>query len=470
MVERLSMGSMLAEDENVERSAGSERQRTKSDSSELSRACEIARENSAKTSRGSTHGSGERVSAARNLLEVRSYVGRHPARSSSGVRDMINRYEEGNFRRGGAFRKSPSPSVPKVSVTSTRRLKTAAELLQDSIDQTQHDRSRSTPLGNKHAASPQQTREKLPSTSSDKENHDNQVKSSADVERQPTQATPGVGASKSALRSSGQSAAGDEHGTSQEPATPLKDVTNDKADQGSTHGTPSTPSSDPADGTRPSPCLTSTGDAIRAKGAAVLTYSSAGSQAKQLRTAHGAGSKAGDSAPGPKPARHHMSKGDSIDSQSTWSCRSSEQDDCCAESGSPWHLAKERTASSPSPVVGKTERKSRSKSKARFWSKEPGDKSRARGFFDKKRTKSQSPGRGGAISALCMQTMTLSVDEESSDSQPSGSPPTSGVTPDVQQDVTRSPASDTSDKRSRRQKFLDSNWFQKPKGLFRVSK
>jgi hypothetical protein len=65
-----------------------------------------------------------------------------------------------------------------------------------------------------------------------------------------------------------------------------------------------------------------------------------------------------------------------------------------------------------------------------------------------------------------MQTMTLSVDDDSSDSQhTTGASPS--TVPDVQHDDPHTPESD---KRSRRQKFLDSNWFQKPKGIFRVSK
>ncbi|KAK2149108.1 hypothetical protein LSH36_467g02000 [Paralvinella palmiformis] len=464
MVERLSMGAVLTEGESLlEQRDTNDRQRTKSDSSELSRACEIARENSAKRNRALARGTGGQLAAARNLLEVRSYVSRHTARSSSGVRDMINRYEEGNFRRGAAFRKSPSPSVPKVSVTSTRRLKTAAELLQDSIDQKQH-RSRSTSVNNKYSGSQQQARDKLPSTSSDKENHNDRVKSQGDYES--LQASPVVGAlksPKSVLRSSVQSPAADEHGTSQELATPFKDVTNDKTDQGSGRGTSSS-CLESSEINYPSTSLSPSDDTVKSKNAAVLTYSSANIQTKQIRTVH-SDSKY-ESTLEPKSSRH-MSKGDSIDSQSTWSCRSSEQDECCTDSGSPWHLAKEPPTSTPSPVIKKSEHKSRSKSKARFWSKEPREKShsRGRGLFEKKRTKSQSPGRAGAISTLCMQTMTLSVDDDSSDSQQAVSPSCA-----VKQDGPRSPASDTSDKRSRRQKFLDSDWFQKPKNLFRVSK
>ena len=460
IVERLSIGAVLSEDEHIlEREAEAARLRTKSDSSELTRACAIARENSMKRKKGDLSGSGERISIGKNLLEVHSYVSRHTARSSSGVRDMISKYEEGKFR------KSPSPSVPKFSVMSPKRLKTAAELIQESIDRKHHrtaelmhdgidgkHRTRSSSVTDKYSASsPPLGREKLTSTSSDKENsRSSRSRSQAVIRQQLSLDSPLNGARnspKSAIRSLGYSLNSEEQGDSQELARPLKDVTNDNTELDCCVVSQEHP-----------PNLGVAVSTSKSETATLPVPMAPPRKHHATRTQKRTDPVKSASGLEPSSARH-MSKGDSTDSQSTWSCRSSEQDDSCTETGSPWYLAKEPNKTPPDVLPGstKSERKSRSKSKARFWSKER--------FFDK-RAKSQSPSRAGAISALCMQTMTLSVEDDSSDSQHNvgASPP---VPSDVLQDAPQSPESD---KRSRRQKFLDSNWFQKPKGIFRVSK
>ena len=336
------------------------------------------------------------------------------------VSDVINKFERHSLHgsSGEVFRKSPSPgAIGRPTVSPVRRLKTAEELLQEYSKQ-----RRSSAGNNMDRLSP--GRDKFPSTSSDKENdkHDKSVIKTNSGENTPDRTTasskPAGTFVSQAIRKLSIPDNGD-----QKP--PLQDMTNDspKEDlQKALHK-----SADPRLKDLPKLGIVSK--------QAGLFQAKIGAESRQTKR----------QAPLPPGADYGV--------KPNFSCRSSPNTSLTdSQASSDWNRRSPERPTSLYPPGSSVPTSSPKSSRSKGYSR----------FFARKVSPSSPSAGKSAISALCKQAMYVEID--------SPEPGARGVLRKQVADPTTAEQTASPERRRSKNRFLDSNWLQKPRRFFKVSK
>ena len=335
------------------------------------------------------------------------------------VSDVINKFERQSLHSssGEVFRKSPSPgAIGRPTVSPVRRLKTAEELLQEYAKQ-----RRSSAGNNMDRLSP--GRDKFPSTSSDKENdkHDKLVTKNNSGESTPERAKvapkPGTFVSQAIRKLSIPD--------SSDMKPPLQDMTNDthKDLHKSLHK-----STDPR--LKDLPRL-----GIVSKQAGIF-QAKIGAESRHSK--------------GPAPLPPTGTDFSVKVNPSHKSSPNTNSKDSPAPSDRCTRTPERATSLHPpgSSVPSTSPQSSRSKGYSRF--------------FARKVSPSSPTTNKSAISALCKQALYVEVD--------SADPGERGVLGRPAAETAAADQAASPDRRRAKNKFLDSNWLQKPRRFFKVSK